>query len=548
VTGFVMPEKAGNPNRFITFNTDISERRASEEVNQQLLNILNESPDLISTSTIDGTILYLNPAGFRMLGMPEDTDLSKLHIPDFHPAWALRKVEQEGIPATLAEGSWQGETAMLHSDGHEVPVFQTILVHRDREGKPGYLSTICPDISRQKADEENLIAAKLASEAANLSKSTFLANMSHEIRTPMNGIIGMTHLALQTDLNDNQRNYISKAHYSAENLLGILDDILDFSKMEAGKLELEQINFQLGKVIDNYLNVLQLKAEEKSVQLTVDVAADVHLALVGDPLRLGQVLINLGGNALKFSDTGDTVNLQVSLREDSEKEVLLLFSLHDQGIGMSEEHLANLFTAFNQADSSTTRKYGGTGLGLSISRNIVQLMGGEIWVESDLGKGSTFYFTARLGKHDQAADSGSSEQLSGPGIQDRVKNLVGSRILLVEDNDINQELVYELLSNKGIEVETADNGQQALEMLVKKHFDGVLMDCQMPVMDGYEATRRIRQQAELKDLPIIALTANTMKGDREKVLDVGMNDHIAKPIDPDVMFQTMAKWISPNQS
>ncbi|WP_321417854.1 cache domain-containing protein [uncultured Desulfobacter sp.] len=387
--------------------------------------------------------------------------------------------------------------------------------------------------------------AKVEAEAANQAKSEFLANMSHEIRTPMNAILGMMHLALKTDLDDKQKNYIEKAHYSAENLLAILNDILDFSKIDAGKLDMENIDFQLKEVIDNMVNTISFSAQKKGVKIVVKIERDVPKALIGDPHRLSQVLVNLGGNAVKFSNQGDIVSLIIAAKEEDESTVVLQFSVQDTGIGMSLDQQEKLFKPFTQADGSTTRQYGGTGLGLAISKKIVQLMDGRIWVESVKDFGSNFSFIVRLGKQIAHPDKiGSSAAISKGTVDQALGKIRGSRILIVEDNEINQEVARELLTRNNIVVETANDGLEALNILANKKFDGVLMDCQMPVMDGYETTRKIREQEKFKDLPIIAMTANAMVGDREKALNVGMNDHIAKPIDPDEMYRTMAKWIS----
>ncbi len=390
----------------------------------------------------------------------------------------------------------------------------------------------------------DVTAQMIKAEESTRAKSEFLANMSHEIRTPMNAILGMTRLALQTGLNDKQHDYISKAHHSAENLLGILNDILDFSKIEAGRLELKETAFELKNVINNMLDVVKVRADEKKLQMSVDIGSNVPRILIGDAMRISQVLINLAGNAVKFTPEGGTIDIAINEKQAGGSSVILQVSVADNGIGISEEKQNEIFRSFTQADASISHAYGGTGLGLTISKILVGMMGGKIWVESKENKGSTFYFTLSLKKADSVDASLTAEGVIIEDTDHAVSRLQGAHILVVEDNLLNQELVQELLTMEGLTCETASDGQQALELLAKNNFDAVLMDCQMPVLDGYQATAAIRQQGNFKELPIIALTANAMVEDVNRALGAGMNDHVAKPVDPDVLFTTMAKWIS----
>ncbi len=603
-----------------------------------------------------------------------------------------RLADEEGANATLDrfQKAVAGEVPMFDSifaykrpiDGRIIWVHASGRVSMGENGQPKDMYGVTQDITKQYQIEQELLKAKEAAEAATRAKSDFLANMSHEIRTPMNAVIGLSYLALNTDLDRKQRSYLTKISSSANNLLTIINDILDFSKIEAGKMDMEVVEFDLISVVEDFSSVAQVKAEEKELELIIDMDPKVPLVLKGDPLRLNQVLINLVSNAIKFTPKGEVtiaIVLDHYVNDRVDGEVVLKFSVQDTGIGMTPEQVSNLFQAFSQADGSTSRKYGGTGLGLTISKRLVELMGGELWVESELNKGSTFSFTAcfsigtkgryryakvlpdalksmhilvvddnstsrmilvrylesfgftvgesasgaeslvelveaqepyqlvfmdwkmpnldgietthliqtskalkqvpkvimvsaygREEAMDQAQDVGIEAYLVKPvnpsGLLNTIleafdykemyapeknethviEHIRGACVLLVEDNDINQQVAEELLASQDISVDIAGNGQVALDLLEANpdKYNVVLMDIQMPVMDGYEATRQIRLQPRFQSLPIIAMTANVMVGDRDRADEVGMVDYIAKPIDVKELFRVLGRWIS----
>ena len=662
-----------------------SDITARKEVEARTQAVFKHTPSAFIFYNAEEGITRCNPAAVALFGgdseqsllglMPSRPPLSPPGALSAETETALDRIRQSGQTGTL---EWRH--TRLDGEAFDAEVMLIPFLHDGRQQFCG----IVQDVTARKQADQTVRAAQLAAEAATLAKTHFLANMSHEIRTPMNAIMGMSHLALLDELPAKARNYIEKVHRSAASLLQILNDVLDVSKIESGKLDMEDTHFQLEAVIGHMADVLGVRAEEKGLELLFTAPPDIPTALIGDPTRLGQVLINLGTNAIKFADHGEVV-IGCEVRSASATHVMLHFWVRDTGIGMSAEQLSRLFQPFTQGDNSTTRQYGGTGLGLAISRQLVDMMGGDIWVDSELGQGSTFHFTATFGLQSQptaaralmasemqgkrlllvddnaaarevlgdmtrlmgldveVSDSGEDAlarmrsakaqgrphhvlladwkmpgmdgitfarhalstppadrpcvllvtafardealkaaeglELAGvltkpvtpstlldtlghvlgrarPTDPDEPKaeamlkqsqaHLAGARVLLVEDQPLNQELACDLLEHAGLRVVTAANGQECLDKLVTDGpFDGVLMDCQMPVMDGYTATERIRAQAQWQHLPIIAMTASAMAADRERVLACGMNDHITKPLDVARMFHIMARWINP---
>ncbi len=445
----------------------------------------------------------------------------------------------------------------MHQKLNGEPIPAEITLVRVKRGDKFIVAGYTRDLRELKAflaeirkTEEELRRARDLAEQSTLAKSEFLANMSHEIRTPMNAILGMTHLLFQTDLTVKQRDYLSKTEQSATLLLRIINDILDFSKIEAGKLEMEQIPFSLENVFQGISGLASGHAAGKGLELSMELPPDLPPALTGDPVRLQQILLNLTNNAIKFTSRGG-IRLSVAEKEKSADSATLLFAVRDTGIGMTREQVDGLFQPFTQADASTTRKYGGTGLGLAICRRLVNLMHGEIWCESEPGAGTAFFFTATFGIAAEAPEQirAHAREIPRPEEQKQEESALprsgaGIRLLLAEDNAINQMIALELLAVKGYAVDVAGTGIEALDLIRKNAYDLVLMDIQMPDMDGLAAAAEIRKNPRFDGIPILAMTAHAMSGDRELSLAAGMNDHVTKPIDPEALYAAIDKWLA----
>lgn len=507
--------------------------------------ILQSAGDGIIGLDSIGAINFSNTIVERVTGWKPEELIGRNFHETFHYArsdGSHHQIMNCPISVTLQDGIRRSQTdcILVTRQGLPFPAEYVVTPMMENGSVIGSV-VVFRDVTEQKIAQSLLEQAKQGAEDASLIKSRFIANMSHEIRNPMNGIIGLSRLALDADLPPNQRDYLQKIQSSSKLLLNILNDILDFSKMESGNLKLEEVDFSLKQLFDSLSSLFLVQTDEKNVRLVFEIEPVLPDTINGDPLRLGQILNNLVGNAVKFTQHGE-IRVAVRCGEVDGRRLQLCFDVCDTGIGLSMESSARLFEPFVQADGSITRKFGGTGLGLAISKQLTEMMGGTISVQSQVGKGSIFHFTAWFTRSDDAISPNDPFE----AVSD-VREIHGARVLLADDNTINQQVAREFLEKSGVIVTIVSNGEEAYKLLEQEDFDLVLMDLQMPVMDGLTATRHIRSTARCANVPIIAMTAAAMGQDKQSCLDAGMNGHLAKPIDPEKLRETLLRWIKPVQ-
>ncbi len=534
------------------------QRRRSETELHKLSQAVEQSSESIVITNLDAEIEYVNEAFERVTGYSRSEAIGR--NPRFLHSGKTPRETFDAMWQSLSNGQpWKGEFRNRRKDGTEYIEFAVVSPMRQRDGRITHYVAAKEDITEKKRVGEELdrhrnhledlvvertrqlAEASRRAEAANRAKSEFLANMSHEIRTPMNAIVGASHLLQRDTTKPDHLLRLQQIDTAADHLLHIIDDILDVSKIEAGKLTLDEVDFRLEDVVAQVSELIKDRAHEKGLMLAVSLTGMEGLVR-GDPTRLRQAMLNLAGNAVKFTDTG-SVSLRASVADQDDDTVLVTFEVEDTGIGISKETLPTLFQAFQQADATTTRRYGGTGLGLVITARLARLMGGDVSVDSEPGKGSVFRFTARLARGVDAP-AGTAPLGSGDAETVLASHHADARLLLVEDDDISREVALELLQSAGLNAEAARNGREAVAMATSASFDLILMDLQMPGMDGLAATRKIRTLPGYADTPILALTANAFEEDRQVCLDAGMNDFVPKPVDPDTLFDKLLHWLS----
>ncbi len=535
----ILKDLEGNQIGSIGIMRDITVQKAAErklrDSENKIRIILDNSAAAITLTDEHERIVSWNKYTEHLLGMKK-TDLYLRQISSIYPKEEWQKIRSENIRKTGSKHHLQ--TKVLTKEGQVIDIDLSINILRDINGEIVGSVGIMQDITEQKKFQEMLVQAKLAAEEANSAKSLFLANMSHEVRTPMNTIMGMIDLTLDTSLGQEQKDNLMVAKDAADNLLGLLNDILDLSRVEAGKITLENIEFNLPNVSRSVIKGLSVLARNRGLDLDLKIDPNVPEMLEGDPVRLRQVFINLINNAIKFTHKG-TIVTTVKVSNITDKDATLLFGVQDQGIGIPKDKHGLIFDVFTQADDSTTRRFGGTGLGLAICKRLVEMMGGRIWVESEVAKGSVFYFTANF-KLAQAKKVSFSDERSESDvekiIQQEMKDLY---ILLAEDNLVNQKITTRMLEKQGWKVDAVENGQEVIEKNNTNEYDVILMDAQMPVLDGLETTKIIRKNEEKtgRHIPIIALTARAMQEDRKRCIDCGMDGYVAKPIDRKKLFE-----------
>lgn len=496
--------------------------------------LVETAPDIIYRVNKEGYFTYVNPLGFEISGLSEDEVYNMRYIDVVEESYKKRigsfyiKQVRDNVPSSYME------FPLVNRWDREIWVGQKVqLIFKDGE-YDGVLA-IARDITEIRKIREDLKKAKIEAEASSKAKETFLANMSHEIRTPMNAIVGMSKLLKQTDINSEQSKYLNAISTSSSNLIILINDILDLSKIESGKLELEELGFSLNDLVESLFYSQKMLSDQKGIEFHYTIDSNIPKALHGDPYRLNQILTNLINNAIKFTREG---RVELAVQHNITKDDLcqLEFRIKDTGIGIESDKLESIFDVFSQADNSITRKFGGTGLGLAITRHLVKLMDGEIDVQSSPAVGTEFKVKIPLQISDKI------EVKVEEKIDSKLLDLAGMRILVVEDNRINRMLAFSLLSKWGVSYDWAEHGEEAISLIKENPYDLILMDMQMPIMDGLEATEKIRNEMHL-DIPIIALTANAFKDDAQKCLESGMNDVVTKPFEPSLLYNKILKQI-----